>query len=134
MMEEGPTVAHPGPRFSPEVNATLKRALQYYLEYEREFMTIFFPRVAERNYVSLADVAELTHRQADALRPLLADSVRYFRRQERKGPSRGELVPETVSTDPLENSELERKERLWADALRQLCESFGLPDPLQDDA
>lgn len=132
-MEEGRTGVPPTPRFGPEVSATLKRALQYYLEYESEFVRVFFPRVAERNYVSLADIAEMTHRQADALRPMLADSVRYFRRQDRKVPSREDTASRAPATDSLENPDLARKERLWTDALRQLCESFGLVDPLRDD-
>jgi hypothetical protein len=124
----------PEGRFGAETTGTLKRALQYYLEYEREFVTLFFPRIAERNYVTLADVAEMTPRQADALRPLLADSVRYFRRKEEQEPARPSppLYGTPGAADP--TTDLARKARLWADALRELCASFELSDPLESDS
>ena len=123
----------PGPRLGAEALATLMRVLQYYLEYEREFVTMFFPEIVERGYVASSDVAELTARQADALRPLLADSVRYFRRQEAKQPSR--RTPSTLepTRDDAERSSTSKKARLWANALQELCLSFGLRNPLEDE-
>jgi len=130
----GEPTSPPEGRFGAETTGTLKRALQYYLEYEHEFVALFFPRIAERNYVTLTDVADLTPRQADALRPLLADSVRYFRRKEEKEPARPS--PSSLGTasaaDPA--TDLARKAQLWADALRELCASFELRDPLESDS
>jgi hypothetical protein len=108
---------------------TLKRSLQYYLEYEPEFVAMFFPRMAERGYVVRSDAGEMTHRQADALCPLLLDSVRYFERQDAKERSK-----QVRSSDPVQGptaglSEFGRKAQLWSDALRDLCEVFGLQAP-----
>jgi hypothetical protein len=125
-VDQGESVAHSAGRLGPETSGTLKRALQYYLEYEREFVALFFPRITERSYVTLADVSELTARQADALRPLLADSVRYFRRQEEKELAR-------LAGASSASSEVARKAELWADALREMCASFKLSDPLDSD-
>jgi hypothetical protein len=117
----------------PEASGTLKHALQYYLEYEREFVGMFFPRIVERNRVNWADVSELTARQADALRPLLADSVRYFRRQADKERSRSEPpFRDRHGSDPVP-AEGSRKADLWASALKELCDSFQLSDPLETD-
>ncbi len=125
----GPPEA-PSRRFGTETSGSLKRALQYYLEYERPFVEMFFPRIAERNYVTLLDVSGLTERQADALRPLLADSVRYFRRQEEKERGR---TPRS-SREPAEpGAGSPSKAQRWADALREMCRSFGLDDPLEGD-
>ncbi len=105
---------------------TLLRALQYYLEYEPEFVGLFFPDVASRNQVLPSDVDGITWRQADALRPLLADSVLYFRRQLGKGPGR---VPPGEGARA-EAEALRRKEALWTAALRDLCSAYGLDFPL----
>jgi hypothetical protein len=126
-------MSSPGSRLGPETTSTLKRALQFYLEYEPEFIATFFPRIAERNHVTMTDVADLTPRQADALRPLLADSVRYFRRTEEKQAARASPPPGGTARPPAPSSETLRKAQWWADALGELCESFGLSNPLQGD-
>jgi hypothetical protein len=128
--EQGGPITEPIPRFGVETTGTLKHALQYYLEYEREFVALYFPRIAERNYVTLTDVTQLSERQAEALRPLLADSVRYFRRREgHRTPPSSDRPHAAPSTNP----EAARKAELWAAALRELCASFELEDPLEDE-
>jgi hypothetical protein len=132
--EPGDPTSDPTGRLGPETSATLKRALQYYLEFEREFVVMFFPRIVERGYVTLADVTDLTPRQADALRPLLADSVRYFRRQEEKERGSRPPTPGGPAATSAVNSEVSRKAQLWAEALQEMCASFELSDPLETDS
>jgi hypothetical protein len=108
---------------------TLKRALQYYLEYEPVFVKMFFPLMAERGYVVRADVGQMTARQADALLPLLVDSVRYFERQEAKETKRMNLSTTRPEGSAIV-SEVGRKAKLWTDAARDLCEVFDLRFPV----
>lgn len=131
--EQGGPTPQPRVRFGPETTGTLKRALQYYLEYEREFVALYFPRIAEREYVTLTDVSELTAHQADALRPLLADSVRYFRRKEEKEEHRTPPSPDGVPTAPAVSQDVARKTQLWAAALEELCALFELENPLESE-
>ncbi len=118
----GWTVGHP----SDSTADTLLRALQYYLRYEPEFVALFFPDVAARKQVLVSDVVGITWRQADSLRPLLADSVLYFRRQLAKGPGRAS----SDSSARSEEDALRRKEVLWTTSLRELCTEYGLDFPL----
>lgn len=122
----GPSGAWSMGRPSDSTADTLLRALQYYLQYEPEFVALFFPDVAARKQVLPSDVEGLTWRQADALRPLLTDSVLYFRRQLEKGPGRSPPGEDPGS----EPDALRRKEALWTTALRDLCAAYGLEFPL----
>jgi hypothetical protein len=123
----------PEGRFGAETTGTLKRALQYYLEYEREFVSLYFPRIAERNYVTLSDISDMSDHQADALRPLLADSVRYLRRKEEKGEARAPPSPDGLHAPSSATAEVARKAQLWAAALQELCARFQLADPLEGE-
>jgi hypothetical protein len=108
---------------------TLKHALQYYLEYERDFSVMYFPEMVQRGYVSWSDVERLTSRQAGALAPLLADSIRYFTRQDERERAKHPPAAERDPDDPDAETEFGRKAEIWSEALRDMCAAFGLPYP-----
>jgi hypothetical protein len=113
-----------------ESKGTLKHALQYYVEFEPKFSETFFPDAARRGYVVWSDVEQLSARQADALRPMLADSIRYFSRHDERSSVRSLEPGGPDSTPSAGSSELGRKAQLWTDALRDLCVAFDLDFPL----
>jgi hypothetical protein len=117
-------------RLRVESKRTLKHALQYYLEFEPEFAWSSFPEVVQRGYVSSSDIERITEAQAQSLVPMLADSVRYFTRRDKKERAKDPATIDGDSGDLGCASEFAYKAQLWSDALRNLCDAFGLDCPL----
>ena len=113
----------------PDSKLTLKHALQYYLEFEPDFVMTFFPDMLGRGYVSWGDVERLSRSQAESLAPMLADSIRFFGRRIRKERGSDEGFARPGKRDAVTMDELDRKSRLWSEALRDLCEVWGLDIP-----
>jgi hypothetical protein len=128
--DETRTTEQKGTLLRPSTIGILKRALAYYLEYERDFVGVFFPKVAARKYVTWADLFELTDRQADAMRPIVVDSIYHFRRQDGRERNKNVDLLARTPLDPGFVSEYARRADLWTDALRDLCEVYGLKSPL----
>jgi hypothetical protein len=108
----------------------LKDALGFYLEREREFVDVYFPEVSGRGYVVWGDVFGLSERQADALRPIVVESVRHFWRQDGRDKNRSVNLLTRMPEDPSFVSYHARKAKFWTAALRDLCTVFGLESPL----
>jgi hypothetical protein len=117
-------------RLRVESKRTLKHALQYYLEFEPEFAWTSFPEMVQRGYVSSLDIERLTEAQAQSLLPMLADSIRYFQRREKRERAKSPPQSDGGPSEPGAVNELAYKAQLWSDAFRNLCDAFGLDCPL----
>ncbi|MGA8302213.1 MAG: hypothetical protein WA691_05945 [Thermoplasmata archaeon] len=123
---ETPPPEQRGRLLRPSTVAVLKQALQHYLEHERDFVDAYFPEVARRGYVTWGDVFGLSDRQADACRPILLESIRHFLKEDARERNRNVHLLTREPVDPNFVSFPARKAKAWTEALRDLCNVFGL--------
>ena len=114
----------------PSSRGVLKQAIQHYRENDREFADVYFPDVTARGYVTWGDVFGATDLQADALRPIMVESIRHFWKQDGKEKNRCVNLLTREPEDPNFVSYYARKAKYWTAALRDLCKVFGLESPL----
>lgn len=124
------TTEQKGRLLRPSSVGVLKEALHHYLVHDRDFVDVYFPEVASRGYPDWGDVFGLNDLQADALRPIMVESVRYFWKQDAKEKNRNVNLLTREPIDPAFVSFHARKAKYWTEALRDLCSVYGLESPL----
>lgn len=126
----GDSSARRGEKLRPSSVGVLRQSLNFYLHKERDFVDVYFPEIARRGYATWHDVFELTDRQADALRPIMSDSVEHFRRQDARERNRNVNLLTREVLDPEFVSGPARKAKYWTEAVRDLCAVYGLDSPI----
>ncbi len=128
----GVMVAPPrlGEHLQPSSVGVCRDALNFYLQRERDFIDVYFPEVSGRGYATWADVFGLSPRQADALRPIMSESIRHFWKQDGRERNRNTNLLTRERIDPDFISYFARKASYWTDALRDVCRVFGLASPV----
>jgi hypothetical protein len=114
----------------PSVQGVVKEVLGIYKNREPDFMGVYFPVVTARGYPLYGDVFDLTAVQADALLPLMAESIRHFWRLD--GRERNRSV-NLLTREPMDSEHVSyyaKKALTWTEALRTLCSTFGLQSPV----
>jgi hypothetical protein len=119
-----------GRMLRPSTAGVIKQALNHYLQREPEFVCEYFPLVRDRGFASYDDIFRINARQVDALRPLLAESVLCFHKQDGRERNRNVGLLDRRPVDPGFESWAAKKARLWTEASRDLCRVFGLESPL----
>jgi hypothetical protein len=119
-----------GHQLRPSTVGVLKRALNLYRQWEPDFVAAYFPRVAERGDARMEDIFELDDQQADALRPIMAESIQYFWKQDGRDKNRNLNLLTHQPEDPSFVSFHARKAKYWTEAIRDLCRVFGLESPV----
>ncbi len=125
-----PTTEQKGILLRPATTGVLRQALNHYLAKERDFVGVYFPNVVARGYASYDDVFQLSDDQADALRPILAESITHFHVQAGREEARNTHLTQRTPIDESFVPRAARKANLWTDALKNLCETFGLEPPI----
>lgn len=128
--EDQQTTERKGKLLRPATTGVLKQSLNHYLARERDFVGVYFPIVASRGYATYDDVFQLTDEQADALRPILAESITHFYKEDARERNRSIGLLDRRPLDPSFESRAAKKAKLWSDALKDLCTAFGLDSPL----
>jgi hypothetical protein len=118
------------PRLRPSTVGVLKQALSWYLQWEREFVEVYFPRVTARGYVTWGDVFAIGDAQADALRPIMVESIHHFWKLDGRERNRNVNLLTHEPEDPRFVSFYARKAEYWTGALRDLCSTFDLKSPI----
>jgi hypothetical protein len=124
------TTEQKGRLLQPASQGVLKQVLQHCLAREPDFAAEYFPLVKIRGYATYGDVFELSDRQADALRPIMAESVHYFLKLDGRERNRNINPFTRAEVDPSYVSFPARKAKFWADAARDVCRVYGLESPL----
>jgi hypothetical protein len=124
------TTEQKGRPLRPSTIGVLKEALQHYLARERDFVDAYFPEVAERGYTKWGDLFGLTDDQADALRPIMVESIHHFWRQDGAEKNRRVNLLNREPDDPGFVSFPARKAKFWTEALRDLCRVYAMECPL----
>lgn len=119
-----------GKLLRPGNQGVIKQALNSYLAHEPDFAGVYFPNAVARGYATYGDVFDLTDLQADALRPIMAESVAHFLKEDGRERNRnvGLIDRQPIDTDFV--SRAAKKAKLWTEALRDICSVFGLESPL----
>lgn len=108
----------------------LRQALNHYLAKERDFVGVYFPSVVSRGYATYDDVFQLTEAQADALRPIMAESIAHFYKEDGRERNRNVGLIDREPIDPTFESRAAKKAKLWIEALRDMCGVFGFESPV----
>lgn len=119
-----------GRQLRPSTASVLKRALNLYLQWEPDFIEAYFPRVTKRGEARLGDIFDLDDQQADALRPVMAESIQYFWKQAGRDKTRNLHLLTHEPEDPTFVSYHARKAKYWTEALRDLCAVFAFESPI----
>ena len=119
-----------GTLLKPSTVGVLKDALSFYLQGNLDFMDVYFPQISSRRHVVWGDVFALSATQADALRPIMVESIRHFLKQDARDRNRNVSLLTRALEDPEFVSFHGRKAKYWTDALRDLCQTFGLESPI----
>lgn len=109
-----------GRRLKPMTAGILRQALQLYRARDPDFVGEYFPNVIARGYSAYDDVFSMDLRQAEALVPILEDSVRYFRTRAAKDQNRNVDLLTRKPLDPDFESINEVKAKAWFGALKDL--------------
>jgi hypothetical protein len=125
-----PNDSAPGRRLRPMTAGVLRQALQFYRAGDPDFVGEYFPNIAARGYSTYDDVFSTDARQAEALVPILEASIRRFLFQDGRERSRNTHLLERTPIDPNFESGFAKRARMWTEALRDLCQVYGLPCPL----
>jgi hypothetical protein len=127
---DGETTEQKGKLLRPATTGVVKQALNHYLAKERDFVGVYFPLVGSRGYAAYDDVFQLNDVQADALRPIMAESIAHFWKEDGRERNRNVGLIDRQPIDPKFESRAAKKAKLWTEALRDLCQVFGLESPL----
>lgn len=127
---DGETTEQKGTLLRPATTGVVRQALNHYLAKERDFMGAYFPLIVARGYATFDDVFQLSADQADALRPIMAESIAHFHKEAGREEARNVHLTERTPIDPAFVPRGTRKAKLWTEALRNLCEVFGLEHPI----
>jgi hypothetical protein len=118
-----------GKLLRPSTTGVLKQSLNHYLAKERDFVGVYFPLIAVRGYATYDDAFQLTDTQADALRPILSESIAHFFKEDGREKNRNVGLLDRKAVEPNFESRSAKKAKLWTEALRDLCTVFGLESP-----
>ena len=127
---DGEPTEQKGKLLRPGSQGVLKQALNSYLAHEPVFVGVYFPIAVARGYATYGDVFDLTDLQADALRPIMAESVTHFLKEDGRERNRNVGLIDRLPVDPNFVSRAAKKAKLWTEALRDLCGVYGLESPL----
>jgi hypothetical protein len=114
----------------PATTGVVKQALSHYLAKERDFTRVYFPLIIARGYPNYDDVFQLSDAQADALRPIMAESILHFHKEAGREEKRNIRLIDREPEDPTFEPRAAKKAKLWTEALRDLCSVFGLEAPI----
>jgi hypothetical protein len=127
---DGETTEQKGKLLRPATTGVLKQALNHYLAKERDFVGVYFPLIVARGYSTYDDVFQLTEDQADALRPIMAESIAHFYKEDGRERNRNVGLLDHRPVEQGFESRAAKKAILWTGALRDLCSVYGLESPL----
>ena len=119
-----------GKQLRPSTVGVLKQALEHYLRDNRDFLDVYFPDTSGRGYVTWGDVLGLSDLQADALRPIMVESIHHFWKQDGREQARNVHLLTRQKEDPNFVSVHAKKARYWTQALQELCGVFRLESPI----
>ena len=116
----------PGRRLNPLTAGVLRQALQFYRASDPDFVGEYFPNVISRGHSAYDDVFSMDQRQAEALVPMLEDSVHYFRVRAAKDQNRNVDLLTRKPIDARYESFNEAKAKTWDRALKDLRQVFRI--------
>ncbi len=111
----------------PGTVETIRTLLAKQREFQPSWLERYFPGIPQRGSVEYADIEQMTPRQADAMRHNLIEQIIYAKRQIRKIRGRGSPTAREEDSD---DTEWPVRAQLYDEALRDLCETFGLRYPM----
>lgn len=127
---DGETTEQKGRLLRPSTVGVLKQALEHYLQHNRDFVDVYFPEIASRGYAAWGDIFGISDRQADALRPIMVESIRHFWKEDGRDKNRNVNLLTREPEDPNFVSYHARKAKYWTEALRDMCEVYEIQSPL----
>jgi len=90
----------------------------------------YFPAIAERQRPVYSDIESMTADQTQATRHLLAEQVLHFEARARKERARSANLFSVDKEDAAGEGDFPIRVRLYREALDNLCDIFGLSNPL----
>jgi len=110
---------------------TIRGQLEFQRWHDPSWFAYHFPGIADRGTaVSYADVEAMSNREIDSVRQLLANKILYGRKIVWKRKARSVNFAGQAEANGPADDEWPIRLRQLEDALRDLCERYGLPYPL----
>ena len=120
----------PGAKLLPSTVQTTLDQLEFRRVQRPSWTAFHFPAIDPRGRAEYADVVDMTPREADSVRHLLVDQIRYGRKRVAQARARTvNLLGEEEDADD-GNNEWAIRVRQLEEALADVCRVFGLPSAI----
>ncbi len=114
-------------RLKPSTVETVREQLEFHRWYNPTGFAFHFPKIAERGTtVEYEDITSMTNIEADSVRHLLVNDLRYARK--RSGAHMARAVSFLSDADAGRDNEWSIRATLLEEALADWCCAFGLPE------
>ncbi len=122
---------NPGKRLRPSTVETIHDQLEFQMTQRPSWVGYHFPAIEERGRVEYGDIENLTEREADSVRHLLSSQILFGTKQIAKHKGRSiSFAPKEEDEGDNGVSEWEIRNGQMREALADLCQVFGMPNPM----